>query len=255
MTGNQEESSPLLDNPETIEKNVNVVEEFEKKNNASASPSPPPLPKQSPPPKPTPPPTPPQVSESYGWTVNGLPLGVVGEPVGRMQWNSNLVSCLGRQDEFWDSDLEVCVLGTVAPCVLSGSTAARLGSAPETFTHHCMTYNALYLLGNCLFGWNCLAPWFSYKTRTVLRRQFNLQGNFEALSRTCGCLGSILEDDLQREQCETMCDFATHFFCHPCSLCQEGREVRRRLPHAPFHAQPILVMVPPPELAMDRDAA
>lgn len=47
----------------------------------------------------------------YGWIANGLPLGhgsVVGEPVGRNPWDSNLCACLGRNDEFCSSDLEVC---------------------------------------------------------------------------------------------------------------------------------------------------
>ena len=47
----------------------------------------------------------------YGWTANGLPLNhgsVVGEPMGRAQWNSSICACLGRNDEFCGSDLEVC---------------------------------------------------------------------------------------------------------------------------------------------------
>ncbi|KAJ6392572.1 hypothetical protein OIU84_026818 [Salix udensis] len=45
------------------------------------------------------------------------------------------------------------------------------------------------------------------------------RGSCEALDRSCGCCGSFVEDDLQREQCESACDFATHVFCHPCALC------------------------------------
>jgi hypothetical protein len=47
----------------------------------------------------------------YSWTADGLPLGhgsVVGEPMGRTHWNSGLCACLGRNDEFCSSDLEVC---------------------------------------------------------------------------------------------------------------------------------------------------
>lgn len=50
-------------------------------------------------------------SLEYGWAVNGLPLShgsVVGEPMGRNQWDSSLFACLGRNDEFCSSDLEVC---------------------------------------------------------------------------------------------------------------------------------------------------
>ena len=47
----------------------------------------------------------------FGWTADGLPLvhgSVVGEPMGRSQWNSSLPACLGRNDEFCSSDIEVC---------------------------------------------------------------------------------------------------------------------------------------------------
>lgn len=48
----------------------------------------------------------------YGWTADGLPVdgSVVGEPVGRPQWETGLCACLGRHDEFCSSDLEVCKL-------------------------------------------------------------------------------------------------------------------------------------------------
>lgn len=46
------------------------------------------------------------------WTADGVPLShgssIVGEPVGRVEWDSGLFSCLGRNDEFFSSDLEVC---------------------------------------------------------------------------------------------------------------------------------------------------
>lgn len=201
-------------------------------------------------------PAPPQLGQpEYGWTANGLPLShgsVVGEPMGRAQWHSSLGACLGRNDEFCSSDLEVCLLGSVAPCVLYGSNVERLGSTPGTFTNHCLPYTGLYLIGNSFFGWNCLAPWFSYPSRTAMRRRFNLEGSCEALNRSCGCCGSCVEDEMQREHCESACDFATHVFCHLCALCQEGREIRRRVPHPGFNAQPVLVMMPPGEQAMAR---
>ncbi|KAJ8620925.1 hypothetical protein MRB53_029454 [Persea americana] len=194
---------------------------------------------------------------AVGWTADGLPLGhgsVIGEPVARGQWDSGLFSCLGRNDEFCSSDLEVCLLGSFAPCVLYGSNVERLGLGPGTFANHCLPYSGLYLLGNSLFGWNCMAPCFSYPSRTAIRRKFNLEGSCEALSRSCGCCRGIVEDDLQREQCESACDFATHIFCHKCSLCQEGRELRRRLPHPGFNGRSVLVMIPPAEQMMGRGA-
>ncbi|KAG7034581.1 Cell number regulator 8, partial [Cucurbita argyrosperma subsp. argyrosperma] len=121
----------------------------------------------------------------YGWTADGLPIhgSVMGEPVGRAQWETGLCACLGRHDEFCSSDLE----------------------------------------GNC-----------------------------EALHRSCGCCGLCVEDEVQREHCESVCDFATHVFCHTCALCQEGRELRRRMPHPGFNARPVLVMIPPAEQSMGR---
>ncbi|PNS98626.1 hypothetical protein POPTR_016G087200v4 [Populus trichocarpa] len=193
----------------------------------------------------------------YGCTVNGLPLihgSVMGEPMGRTQWDSCLFCCLGRNDEFCSSDLEVCLLGSIAPCVLYGSNAERLGSTPGTFASHCLSYYGLYLIGSSFLGGNCLAPWFSYPSRTAIRRKFNLEGSCEALNRSCGCCGSFVEDGLQREQCESACDFATHFFCHTCALCQEAREIRRRVLHPGFNAQPVLVMIPPGEQSMGRGA-
>lgn len=70
------------------------------------------------------------------------------------------------------------LLGSVAPCVLYGSTAERLGSAPGTFANHCLPYTGLYLLGNSLFGGNLLAPWLSYGNRTAIRRRFNLEVSY-----------------------------------------------------------------------------
>ena len=85
----------------------------------------------------------------------------------------------GFYETFSDDDgngfLLLGLLGSVAPCVLYGTNAERLGSAPGTFSNHCLTYSGLYFIGNSLFGWNCLAPWFSYSSRSAIRRKFNLE--------------------------------------------------------------------------------
>ncbi|KAL2899702.1 Cell number regulator 8, partial [Bienertia sinuspersici] len=230
MAKNPEESNPLLG---TDENNDNELKPINSKNDDESKSQPPSLPPKQPP---VPTVAQPQVAETYGWAADGLPM--MGQPMmGRQPWSSGLSSCLGSNDDFCSSDLEVCLLGSVAPCVLYGSNVERLGSASGSFSHHCLSYAALYLIGNSFFGWNSLAPCFSYSSRTA--------GSCEALTRHCGCCGSFVEDDIQREQCETACDFATHILCHPCSLCQEGREIRRRLPHPGFNAQPVLVMIPP----------
>ncbi|GLT92409.1 hypothetical protein SLE2022_102480 [Rubroshorea leprosula] len=49
--------------------------------------------------------------DGYGWTADGLPLAhgsMFGERIAREQWDSSLMVCLGRNDEFCSSDLEVC---------------------------------------------------------------------------------------------------------------------------------------------------
>ncbi|CAA0836479.1 PLAC8 family protein [Striga hermonthica] len=48
----------------------------------------------------------PPAAVPIGWTADGLP---VGEPMTeRAQWSSGILSCLGTNDEFCSSDLEVC---------------------------------------------------------------------------------------------------------------------------------------------------
>ncbi|CAN8287404.1 unnamed protein product [Cochlearia groenlandica] len=192
----------------------------------------------------------PHAAEGYGWKADGFP--VIGESIVRNQWSSGLFGCLGRNDEFCSSDLEVCILGSVAPCVLYGTNAERLGSGSGTFANHCLTYSGLYFLGNASFGWNWLAPCFSCSTRSTIRRKFNLEGTFEAMNRSCGCCGSCIEDEMQREQMETTCDFVTHVLCHTCALCQEGREIRRKILHPGFKAKSTVVVLPPKEQTMGR---
>lgn len=75
------------------------------------------------------------------------------------------------------------LLGSFAPCMLYGSNVERIGGGPGTFANHCLPYTGLYLLGNSLFGWNCLSPWFSYPSRTAIRRKFNLEAR---------CVNSLL---------------------------------------------------------------
>lgn len=92
----------------------------------------------------------------------------------------------GFDETFSDDDgngfLLLGLLGSVAPCVLYGTNAERLGSAPGTFSNHCLTYSGLYFIGKSLFGWNCLAPWFSYSSRSAIRRKFNLEVFFTLFS-------------------------------------------------------------------------
>uniref|UniRef100_A0A0D3EJU0 Uncharacterized protein n=1 Tax=Oryza barthii TaxID=65489 RepID=A0A0D3EJU0_9ORYZ len=132
----------------------------------------------------SPPPSPPEAAKCC---ADGVPV-VMGEPLGapappRESWNSGVLSCLGRNDEFCSSDVE---------------------------------------------------------------------GSFEAFTKQCGCCHGLVEDEGNREHLEVACDLATHYFCHPCALCQEGRELRRRVPHPGFNGRSVLVMTPPKEQTMGR---
>lgn len=95
-----EESSPLLGTTDTkINESDPNAPVLGKVDESFLPPSPPPVPKVAQP----------QVAETYGGAADGLPLGVVGQPMmGPVPWNSGLFSCLGRNDEFHSSDLEVC---------------------------------------------------------------------------------------------------------------------------------------------------
>jgi len=52
-----------------------------------------------------------QQDHFLGWTADGLPMGhgsVMGQPIPRSPWNSSVCACLGQNDHFCSSDLEVC---------------------------------------------------------------------------------------------------------------------------------------------------
>jgi hypothetical protein len=75
----------------------------------------------------------------------------------------------------------------------------------------------------------------------------------ESFAQSSGCLGSLANDADRLERSEVVCDLATHYLCHQCALCQEGRELRRRVPHPGFFAaRPTYAMVPPSEQTMGR---
>ncbi|KAG6541286.1 hypothetical protein Mapa_017339 [Marchantia paleacea] len=172
---------------------------------------------------------------------------VVTEPEVRQRqpWRTGLFSCMGNNDEFVSSDLEVCVLGLFAPCVLYGSTMERLYPGQATFSSHCMAYSSLYFMGHFLFNGNFLAPCFSFPSRTALRQSYNLEGHGESLVNSTGCCASLVRDEEKLERCESMLDFAAHFCCHQCSLCQEGREIRRRTVHPAHRPRYYMAMAPP----------
>lgn len=177
--------------------------------------------------------------------VDGLPVGdastVLGAPVARSPWSTGLFSCFGDFGEHLTSDLQVCVLGSFAPCVLYGNNMERLFPGEDgIFMHHCMMYTYLWIVGANLLNMN-LAPCISVGSRIALRRKYNLEG-------TGDCCFTGAGDDESREGCNTVFDVLTHFICHSCALCQESRELRRRTPQSSY--QPYTPMTPPTEQTM-----
>lgn len=81
---NSEESNPLLPNQELAS-----GEKDEKKSSNAKNGGPQPHP-----------------AVPMGWTADGLPVGEI--MMEKSQWDSGIFSCLGRNDEFCSSDLEVC---------------------------------------------------------------------------------------------------------------------------------------------------
>lgn len=106
---NSEESNPLL--PKQQQSKVDEEEQLNKNNNAPITND-----ENKPyPTKSTDTQAPDAVKQSVApapmsWTANGLPLthGSVKPMMGRAQWDSSLCACLGRNDDFCSSDLEVC---------------------------------------------------------------------------------------------------------------------------------------------------
>jgi Cys-rich protein (TIGR01571 family) len=185
--------------------------------------------------------------------VTGLPVGPtpistdVGVPVPPTPWSTGLFQCFGTGDEHFSSDLEVCVLGAAAPCVLYGSNMERLFPHSRVFADRCLHYSCLLFLGQILFNANNIAPWTSVGSRIALRRKYNLEG----YGQYCfGCSGTPGEES--RERCDSICDIFIHgLFClHPFALAQEGRELRRRTLHPAFQPYLVVTMAPPMEQSM-----
>ncbi|XVF76481.1 hypothetical protein PTKIN_Ptkin13bG0269700 [Pterospermum kingtungense] len=185
----------------------------------------------------------------FGWTTDELPLAqgsVVGESMGRSQWNSSLFACLGRNDEFCSSDIEVCLIGSVAPCVLYGSNLEILGS--RTFATPCLAYLGLCLIGNYYFGWNCYAAGFACPIRTAIRRKFNLEASKSHLS---SCV-TFLSRATVRHLIGHVADAVEAAWKMRSIVNGEGRELRRKLPHPGFNGPPVPAMIPPGEQTMGR---
>jgi hypothetical protein len=89
------------------------------------------------------PPAPAPAPEAVKYCADGVPV-VMGEPVAartvggvpRESWNSGILSCLGRNDEFCSSDLEVCTCSSTSDQIVPSAlnllemcVVSRLGIA------------------------------------------------------------------------------------------------------------------------------
>ncbi|KAH7442737.1 hypothetical protein KP509_03G101800 [Ceratopteris richardii] len=87
----------------------------------------------------------------------------------------------------------------VADCAHATRIAATIGEILDTGKRSCL-FNALMYFGSTLVG----CPWaYSMQYRTKLRAKLGLK------SSPCN-------------------DCAVHYFCEPCALCQEFRELKAR---------------------------
>lgn len=116
-------------------------------------------------------------------------------------WSSGLFDCC--------QDTDSCLLGLFCPCVLFGKNVEKLHSRPffGPCCIHCVlgggvAFGASWVVGPAAF-WLTLVSCYACGYRTEIRSKYHLQ------PRPCG-------------------DCATHFWCHPCAICQETREMKKR---------------------------
>ncbi|CAI5978699.1 unnamed protein product [Closterium sp. NIES-65] len=77
----------------------------------------------------------------------------------------------------------------------------------------------------------------SWSSRSAIRTQFGLQSGAERVTSD------------PSDGCDRCCDCFLHFICHRCALCQEAREIRRRLPlSGPNSSSASGVVVAPPSV-------
>ncbi|CAI5460667.1 unnamed protein product [Closterium sp. Yama58-4] len=154
------------------------------------------------------------------------------------EWSTGICSCIpGYNSEHARSDCEICCLGWFAPCVLYGSNMVRLSGNQSEFCNNCCCYASLLILGGVFLRCNVLAPIKSWPSRSAIRTRFGLQSGAESVTRD------------PSGGCDRCCDCFLHFICHRCALCQEAREIRRRLPlSGPDSSSGSAVVVAPPSM-------
>lgn len=144
------------------------------------------------------------------------------------QWSSGICACC--------DDMQSCCIGLFCPCYLFGKNADFLGSG--TLIGSCMTHFILWgfintlccvLTEGILLGLpGCFVACYACGYRRSLRAKYNLP------EAPCG-------------------DFATHFFCHLCAICQEYREIRERSGDSNPPDLTLAVVTAPPIQTMESD--
>ncbi|GAQ84589.1 hypothetical protein KFL_001960060 [Klebsormidium nitens] len=124
------------------------------------------------------------------------------------EWSTGLFDCC--------LDVPTCLLGALCPCVLYGQTH-RLVTGRSCMTSALAQFFAVLggaLLGGCFLCHWGYAPCAAAPLRSVIRGKYGLAatGPFELASEAEGRLA----------------DCFVHYWCHPCALCQEYREVKFR---------------------------
>ena len=106
------------------------------------------------------------------------------------EWRSGLFDC--RRDS------HTCCVGYCFPCILYAVNGQKVrGLNNRTYWTDFFVYYFIYCFTGCRFL-------LGVQRRTELRRKYNLP----------------------EKPCSDCC---IHFWCHPCALCQEGREMDERL--------------------------
>eukprot|EP00243_Klebsormidium_subtile_P004831 TRINITY_DN19005_c0_g1_i1.p1 TRINITY_DN19005_c0_g1~~TRINITY_DN19005_c0_g1_i1.p1 ORF type:complete len:404 (-),score=85.18 TRINITY_DN19005_c0_g1_i1:514-1725(-) len=124
------------------------------------------------------------------------------------EWSIGLFDCC--------SDVPTCLLGALCPCVLYGKThrlATGRSCVASALAHFFAVLGGACLGGCFLCHWG-YAPCAAAPLRSVIRGKYGLAatGPFELASEAEGRLA----------------DCFVHYWCHPCALCQEYREVKFR---------------------------
>ncbi|CAM6124212.1 unnamed protein product [Calypogeia fissa] len=177
---------------------------------------------------------------NYG-TVQG------GPALSARAWSTNLFDCCScNEEEYSTTDMQICLLGTFAPCVLYGQNMSQLNPA-NSFFYHCCAYGALLGVSLAVCHTGYLAQWYAFPSRTTLREKHSLPGFGEFYSNACGCC--LTRTEQNHEECDSLCDFTLHCFCHRCALCQEARELHRRQP--PAYQGPSFHTTAPSKQTMD----